>query len=136
MTRPIFFSETDILSLPSATPGNSTTAYGGFAWSQLPTFTPFFTSFVHSFSGIVAVANVRGGGEYGLDWHRQARARGKQKSYDDMIAAGRWLREQSWCGSLTVHGSSNGTYRCGPLARSVGEALSTLLTGDGFFQGG
>lgn len=83
-------------------------AYGGFAYSQFPTFNPLFTAFIRSFGGILAVANIRGGKEYGLDWHASAIRTRKQTSYSDLIGAGEWLRTQNWCGKITVHGSSNG----------------------------
>ena len=60
--------------------------YGGFAINMLPTWTPSAIPFLER-GGIYAVAVLRGGGEYGEDWHRAGMLDKKQNVFDDFIAA-------------------------------------------------
>jgi prolyl oligopeptidase len=66
------------------------TGYGGFNISLTPAFDP--SSFVWlDAGGVLAVANLRGGGEYGESWHQGGMLERKQNVFDDFIAAGEWL---------------------------------------------
>lgn len=85
------------------------TAYGGFGFAITPSFTPGPIAWME-LGGVFALANVRGGGEYGEAWH-EAGSRGNQgNSVDDLIAAAEWL-QRAGCtrpDKLALGGMSNG----------------------------
>ncbi len=83
--------------------------YGGFNIAQAPRFTPLQAAWL-SLGGVLAFAHVRGGGEYGRDWHEAARGIRRQKSFDDYIAAARWLVSAGYTvpSRLVSRGNSNG----------------------------
>jgi prolyl oligopeptidase len=83
--------------------------YGGFGVSNLPSFNPARIAWMEM-GGIFALANIRGGGEYGEKWHRQAIGTHRQVVYDDFIAAAEWLIAQHYTTTqrLAIHGRSNG----------------------------
>ncbi|MFW9788813.1 MAG: prolyl oligopeptidase family protein [Candidatus Thorarchaeota archaeon] len=83
--------------------------YGGFAISNTPIYSPAYVAWVER-GGIVAVAHLRGGGEYGQKWHRAGNRENKQNVFDDFIAAAEWLIENK-IGSretIAILGGSNG----------------------------
>ena len=83
--------------------------YGGFAIPLLPRFDPTLIAWLER-GGVYAVANIRGGGEYGEDWHRQGTGLKKQKGFDDFIAAAEWLIQERYTATprLAITGASNG----------------------------
>ncbi|MDP2317587.1 MAG: prolyl oligopeptidase family serine peptidase [Pseudomonadota bacterium] len=83
--------------------------YGGFGVSLTPSFRPSIYPWLEA-GGIYAVANVRGGGEYGQAWHDAGRGANKQKVFDDFVAAGEHLVRQGWTrpDKLAINGGSNG----------------------------
>ncbi|HEY3783673.1 MAG TPA: prolyl oligopeptidase family serine peptidase [Steroidobacteraceae bacterium] len=83
--------------------------YGGFGIPVLPSFRAAHIEWLEM-GGIYAVANIRGGGEYGDQWHRQAIRGHKQLVFDDFIAAGEWLISQHYTSreKLAILGASNG----------------------------
>ncbi|NAZ88183.1 prolyl oligopeptidase family serine peptidase [Kineococcus indalonis] len=83
--------------------------YGGFGISLSPHYAPDALAWVEA-GGVYAVANLRGGGEEGEDWHRAGMRGRKQNVFDDFHAAARFLVEQGWTTheQLCVHGGSNG----------------------------
>jgi prolyl oligopeptidase len=92
--------------------GNNPTflyAYGGFNISKKPTFDIENTVFLEN-GGVYAVANIRGGGEYGKDWHIAGTKENKQNVFDDFIAAAEYLIKEKYTNSqkLAVYGRSNG----------------------------
>lgn len=84
-------------------------AYGGFGISMVPHFSPAALAWVEQ-GGVYAVANIRGGGEYGQAWHHAGRRAHKQNVFDDFIAAGEYLIEQDItpADGLAIQGESNG----------------------------
>jgi prolyl oligopeptidase len=83
--------------------------YGGFNISLTPAFDP--SNFVLlDRGGVVAVANLRGGGEYGEAWHEAGMFERKQNVFDDFIAAAEWLCASGYTNpkKLAIEGGSNG----------------------------
>jgi prolyl oligopeptidase len=83
--------------------------YGGFNLPQLPGFKPAWMAWIQS-GGVFAMANIRGGSEYGKPWHDAGRLLNKQNVFDDFIAAGEYLIAKGFTtkGKLAVEGRSNG----------------------------
>ncbi len=83
--------------------------YGGFNISLTPAFSLVALLWVES-GGIYAVANLRGGGEYGEEWHQAGMFAKKQNVFDDFIAAGEWLIANKYTSTekLAINGGSNG----------------------------
>jgi prolyl oligopeptidase len=85
------------------------TGYGGFNVSITPGFDPSAAWWLEQ-GGVYAVANLRGGGEFGEDWHRAGMLEKKQNVFDDFIAAAEWLVANRYtsAGRLAIRGASNG----------------------------
>lgn len=83
--------------------------YGGFGIPMTPGYSAAILAWVEA-GGVWAVANIRGGGEEGEDWHRAGMLGNKQNVYDDFHAAAEWLIDQGWTSAerLGVYGGSNG----------------------------
>jgi len=83
--------------------------YGGFNISIEPAFSTTYLALAEQ-GGIVAVANIRGGGEYGEKWHKAGMLEKRQTVFDDFIAAGEYLCAQKYTSpeKLAIHGGSNG----------------------------
>lgn len=84
--------------------------YGGFSISLSPFFSPTFMSFVAHYGGVLAVPNIRGGGEYGEDWHLAGCFEKKQNVFDDFQYATKYLVDNKYVASdkVTIMGGSNG----------------------------
>lgn len=91
--------------------------YGGFGSNQTPSFMRNWVPWIER-NGIFAIANIRGGGEFGEKWHKGGIKEHKQNSFDDFIAAGEYLIAQKYTNSehLGILGGSNG----GLLVSAVG----------------
>ena len=92
------------------------TAYGGFNLSLSPSFNrPAYLWMEHG--GIYAVANLRGGAEFGEDWHRAGMLEKKQNVFDDMIAAAEHLIAEKYSDKnhLAIQGGSNGGLLMGAM---------------------
>jgi prolyl oligopeptidase len=85
------------------------TGYGGFSQSMTPYFSGSVATFVDA-GGVVAIPNLRGGGEYGEDWHRSGMLENKQNVFDDFIAAAEYLIAEkiTRADRLAISGGSNG----------------------------
>lgn len=83
--------------------------YGGFNVSMTPGFSPTRLAWVDK-GGVLAIANLRGGGEYGKAWHDAGRLDKKQNVFDDFIAAAEFLIAEGVAGKgqVAVEGGSNG----------------------------
>jgi prolyl oligopeptidase len=83
--------------------------YGGYNISMTPQFKPDYIAWVEM-GGVLAVANLRGGGEYGEDWHVGGKRLQKQNVFDDFIAAAEWLVAEGRTSpaKLAIMGGSNG----------------------------
>ena len=83
--------------------------YGGFDISLTPYFSPSRLAWVEM-GGLLAIPNLRGGGEYGRDWHQAGTKTNKQNVFDDFIAAAEWLVANDYTrpDRLAIQGGSNG----------------------------
>ena len=113
--------------------GNNPTmlsGYGGFGISQ----TPYFSSTMfpwYEAGGVFAVPNIRGGGEYGDDWHKAGMLGSKQNVYDDFIAAAEWLIDEGYTSSnkLAIRGGSNGGLLVGAVMVQRPDLCKAVLCG-------
>ena len=85
------------------------TGYGGFNISLLPHFSTVDVVWVEA-GGVVAIPNLRGGGEYGQEWHHAGWQDKKQNVFDDFLAAAQWLVDNKYTTPerLAIGGGSNG----------------------------
>lgn len=83
--------------------------YGGFSVPLTPSFSPTWLSWMEQ-GGVLAMVNLRGGGEYGKEWHDAGRLLNKQNVFDDFIGAGEALIASGTTGKgqLAIEGGSNG----------------------------
>ena len=119
-TQQIFYPSKDGIKIPMFITykkglnldGNNPTylyAYGGFNVSLTPSFSISNLVWMEM-GGIYAVPNLRGGGEYGEEWHKAGMKEHKQNVFDDFIAAAEWLITNKYTSNdkLAIAGGSNG----------------------------
>jgi prolyl oligopeptidase len=84
-------------------------SYGGYGHSELPHYPLRWEKFIKK-GGIFVVANIRGGGEFGEDWHRAGSGKDKMNSLYDIIAAAEFLQKEKYTSNehLAIYGGSNG----------------------------
>lgn len=102
--------------------------YGGFNISLTPRFSITNKVWLDA-GGVLAVANLRGGGEYGKAWHDGGRLLNKQNVFDDFIAAGEYLIEQKLTSPdyLAVRGGSNGGLLVGAVMTQRPELFKVAI---------
>jgi prolyl oligopeptidase len=105
---PMFVAHRKGLALDGKRP-TLLTAYGGFNQPQLPAFSARAALWIEN-GGVYALANLRGGGEYGEAWHHAGMLEKKQNVFDDFIAAAEWLVANKYASreTLAISGGSNG----------------------------
>ena len=103
-------------------------AYGGFNISQTPGFSPANLVWLEM-GGIYAVANIRGGGEYGKEWHEAGTLGRKQNVFDDFIGAAEYLIRERYTSSakLAIAGGSNGGLLVGAVVNQRPELFGAAL---------
>ncbi|MEZ6048310.1 MAG: prolyl oligopeptidase family serine peptidase [Planctomycetaceae bacterium] len=102
--------------------------YGGFNISLMPRFSVSWLAWVEM-GGVVAIANLRGGGEYGEEWHQAGTKLNKQNVFDDFIAAGKWLIENQYTSPahLGITGRSNGGLLTGAVLNQAPELFGAAI---------
>jgi prolyl oligopeptidase len=142
-TEQVFYQSKDGTRVPmfityrkgTAKDGNSPTllsGYGGFDISNVPSFSPAIATWLQM-GGTYAVANLRGGGEYGEEWHLAGTKLRKQNVFDDFIAAAEWLINNHYTSTpkLAITGRSNGGLLVGAALTQRPELWGATLPGVG-----
>ncbi len=138
-TKQVFYSSKDGTSVPLfitykkglKLDGQNPTllyAYGGFNVSLTPFFSVSNLAWLEM-GGVYAIANLRGGGEYGQAWHEAGMKLKKQNVFDDFIAAAEWLISEKYTSSpkLAIEGGSNGGLLVGACMTQRPELFGAAL---------
>ncbi|MGY3606192.1 MULTISPECIES: prolyl oligopeptidase family serine peptidase [unclassified Bradyrhizobium] len=106
--------------------------YGGFGISQVPIYNSLQLAWVEQ-GGVLAVANIRGGGEYGRAWHRAGQLENRQNVFDDFIAAAEFLKAEGITApdGLTIQGESGGGLLVGAVTNQRPDLFDVALPGVG-----
>ncbi|EXS71026.1 prolyl oligopeptidase family serine peptidase [Sphingobium sp. Ant17] len=102
--------------------------YGGFNISLTPGYSATRLAWLEQ-GGVYAVANLRGGGEFGKAWHEAGRGANKQNVFDDFIAAGEWLKSNGYTpqDGLAIEGRSNGGLLVGAVVNQRPDLFAAAL---------
>ncbi len=102
--------------------------YGGFNVTMTPAFAGSRATWLEH-GGVYAIPNLRGGGEYGEDWHRGGMLATKQNTFDDFIAAAEYLVAERWTSPehLGIMGGSNGGLLVGAVMTQRPELFAAVV---------
>ncbi|RKP15052.1 prolyl oligopeptidase [Piptocephalis cylindrospora] len=125
---PVFLVSRKGIKLDGSTP-MFLYGYGGFSIPLKPAFSPTWLNFILHFGGCVAVANIRGGGEYGESWHEDGMLGNKQHVFDDFQSVARWLIQEGWTSParLAINGGSNGGLLVGACVNQAPELFGAAV---------
>lgn len=139
VTKQIFYPSKDGTKIPMfivhkknlVLDGNNPTwlyGYGGFNVSMMPNFSSVRLAWLEQ-GGIYAMANIRGGGEYGETWHEQGMKLKKQNVFDDCIAAAEYLIAEKYTrpSKLAINGGSNGGLLVGAVVNQRPDLFAVAL---------
>ena len=106
--------------------------YGGFRIPVLADYRPGWPAWLAA-GGVLVIANLRGGGEYGSSWHDEGRLANKQTVFDDFIAVGEHLQKTKVTTpqQLAIHGRSNGGLLVGAVMTQRPDLFAVALPGVG-----
>jgi prolyl oligopeptidase len=109
--------------------------YGGYGISMTPYFNPDLAIWLKN-GGIYAMANIRGGGEYGEKWHLEGNLTKKQNVFDDFIASAEYLIKKKYTNpkKLAIYGRSNGGLLMGAVLTQRPELFRAVVAGVGIFD--
>jgi prolyl oligopeptidase len=104
--------------------------YGGFSVSETPGFSSTLFPWYEA-GGVYALANLRGGGEFGESWHRAGMLENRQNVFDDFIAAAEWLIKNKYTNPkrLAIGGGSNGGLLTGALVTQRPDLFAAAYVG-------
>jgi prolyl oligopeptidase len=111
------------------------TGYGGFNISQTPEFDPGLAAWLDA-GGVFAIANLRGGGEFGEEWHNAGRGVHKQNVFDDFIACAERLIQLKYTNpsKLGILGGSNGGLLMGAAFTQRPDLFRAVVTVAGIYD--
>jgi prolyl oligopeptidase len=126
---PFFVTARKDLKLDGANPA-LLLGYGGYSISLLPTYRPQVIAWLE-LGGVWASASIRGGGEYGRDWHLAARREKRQNAFDDFIAVAEDLVKQKYTSParLAIWGRSNGGLLVSVVSQQRPDLYGVVLSG-------
>ena len=143
VTRQVFYNSKDGTRIPMflvhredlETTGDHPTllyGYGGFNISLTPSYSSSRLVWLES-GGMVAIPNLRGGGEYGREWHLAGTRERKQNVFDDFIAAAEWLVDEGYTmpSRIVIQGRSNGGLLVGAVMTQRPDLFGAALPGVG-----
>jgi prolyl oligopeptidase len=118
--------------------GNNPTilyGYGGYGFSETPNYNPLRYVWIEQ-GGIYAVANIRGGGEYGEAWHQAGMLTKKQNVFDDFTAAMEYLIKKGYTGpeKLAIMGGSNGGLLMGAMITQHPDLFKATVSSVGVYD--